>query len=339
MAKPSNPNWGRNILKGRSMKKITVVIPALNEEQGIGLVLKEIPVDKLMNMGYETEVMVVDNGSKDKTCHIARQHGVTVLVQPIKGYGNAYKAGFANATGDIIATGDADFTYPFEDLPAILEIMEKEDLDFISTNRLKHINPEVMTPSHVFGNRLFTVITKLLFHIPFVDTQSGMWVFRREIWDELNVRSSGMAFSQELKIEAYIRGFKCAEVPIKYRIRAGVAKLSTFKDGTKVLLRIFHKRLSTLFLKHTSRGKQELSIFGDPGNEPLFHTHIGEKNVFSVGSVKVPLSSLLWGENRVQERLPLPEHEVSADKRCAQMPLMDGALKEKQRVLGSLDEA
>src|SRR5215468_7485838 len=103
------------------MKKITVVIAALNEERGIGLVLNEIPVNTLIDMGYETEVIVIDNGSKDKTCYIAKQHGATVIIQPVRGYGNAYKAGFANASGDIIATGDADLTYPFEDLPEIIK--------------------------------------------------------------------------------------------------------------------------------------------------------------------------------------------------------------------------
>ena len=146
------------------MNKITIVIPALNEEQGIGLVLKEIPVSGLMNMGYETEVMVIDNGSKDKTCYIAREQGATVIVQPIRGYGNAYKAGFANASGDIIATGDADLTYPFEDLPAILEKMEKEGLDFINTNRLNHLDPEVMAPSHIFGNWLLTTLSMCSFN-------------------------------------------------------------------------------------------------------------------------------------------------------------------------------
>ena len=230
------------------MKKITVVIPALNEEQGIGPVLKEIPVDALLDMGYETEVMVIDNGSKDNTRHIARQHGATVIIQPVRGYGNAYKAGFANASGDIIATGDADLTYPFEDLPEIIKKMEQEDLEVITTNRLKYVNPEVMTPSHIFGNKVLTTVTKFLFKFPFVDSQSGMWVFRREIWEELDVKSSGMSFSQELKIEAHLRGFKCAEVPIKYRIRAGETKLDTFKDGTKVMLHMFQKRLATLFL-------------------------------------------------------------------------------------------
>ena len=243
------------------MKKITVVIPALNEEQGIGLVLKEIPIDRFMDMGYETEVMVIDNGSKDKTRHIALQHGATVIIQPVKGYGNAYKAGFANASGDIIATGDADLTYPFKDLPEIIKKMEMEDLDFISTDRLKHINPEVMTPSHIFGNKVLTTITKFLFNnLPFVDSQSGMWIFRREIWDMLDVRSSGMPFSQELKIEAHIRGFKCAEVPIMYRMRAGETKLNTFKDGTKVVYQIFRKRLATLFVQKYNEETRKIII-------------------------------------------------------------------------------
>jgi len=295
------------------MKKITVVIPALNEEQGIGLVLKEIPVSKLTNMGYETEVMVVDNGSRDTTRYIAKQHGATVFIQPIRGYGNAYKAGFANASGDIIVTGDADHTYPFEDLPEILAKMEKEDLDFISTNRLEHVNQGVMKPSHIFGNRLLTAITKLLFHLPFVDTQSGMWIFRREIWDKLNVKSSGMAFSQELKIEAYIRGFKCAEVPIKYRIRAGVAKLNTWRDGTKVMFRVFSKRLSTLFISNNYVGKERALIFEVNGSNPLLHVHLDEKNGSSLHSAEEFSASILEEDaNQVQGRLPQPGCEVSS---------------------------
>src|ERR1700689_5229329 len=105
------------------MKTLSIVIPALNEERGIGDVIKEIPIKKLKKLGYETEVLVIDNGSHDQTPHIARSHGARVIIQPIRGYGNAYKAGFANASGDIIATGDADMTYPFEDLPEILEKM------------------------------------------------------------------------------------------------------------------------------------------------------------------------------------------------------------------------
>jgi len=226
------------------MKKITVVIPALNEEKGIGLVLKEIPIDKLKKMGYETEILVIDNDSEDNTRHIARNHGATVIIQPIRGYGNVFKAGFANATGDIIATGDADFTYPFSDLPKILKKMEKEDLDFINTNRLKHINTKVMSSSHIFGNVILTFLTKILFGSPFIDSQSGMWVFKRSIWKKLKVHSSGMPFSQELKIEAYVRGFKCAEIPILYRTRAGKEKLNTITDGFGNIIHLFNKKIS-----------------------------------------------------------------------------------------------
>lgn len=242
------------------MKKLTIVIPALNEEKGIGPVLKEIPVNQLKKLGYETEIMVIDNGSKDKTRHIARSHGATVIIQPVKGYGNAYKAGFANASGYIIATGDADLTYPFKDLPKFIKKMEKENLDFINTNRLKYVNPKVMTPSHIFGNWLLTTIMKILFRTPFIDSQSGMWIFKRHIWEELQVHSSGMAFSQELKIEAHIRGFKCAEIPVLYRARAGDSKLNTLKDGFKVILQLFHKKVSILFSTTSKVVKSEVAL-------------------------------------------------------------------------------
>ena len=88
-----------------------------------------------------------------------------------------------------------------------------------------------------------------------------MWVFRREIWNELEVSSSGMPFSQELKIEAYMGGFKCAEVPIKYRARSGEAKLNTFRDGTINLFHIFHKKLSTLFAQKYYRRERKIDMY------------------------------------------------------------------------------
>jgi glycosyltransferase involved in cell wall biosynthesis len=225
------------------MRTLSVVIPALNEEKGIGPVLKEIPIKELRSMGYNVEVLVIDNGSQDKTPHIARSHGARVVVQPIRGYGNAYKAGFANAHGHIIATGDADLTYPFTILPAAIRKLEKEHLDFINTDRLTTLRKEVMEGSHVFGNWLLSRGTKLLFGWPYKDSQSGMWIFKRQIWPHLDVRSSGMPFSQELKIEAHARGFKCAEIPIDYRARAGEVKLNTIADGIGNILHLIRKRV------------------------------------------------------------------------------------------------
>jgi glycosyltransferase involved in cell wall biosynthesis len=226
------------------MKKITVVIPALNEEKAIKRVIKSIPIDKLKKLGYSTEIMVIDNGSTDKTPHIAHKNGATVIVQPVRGYGNAYKAGFANAKGDIIATGDADLTYPFEILPEVILKMERENLDFINTDRLTRLRPEVMHWTHRFGNWVLATMCKIMYKLPFKDSQSGMWIFKRKIWSKLNVSSSGMPFSQELKIEAYKRGFKCDEVIIDYRARVGEVKLRGLRDAFGNTFHLFRKRVS-----------------------------------------------------------------------------------------------
>lgn len=226
--------------------RLSVVIPALNEEKGIALVIKQIPVTELSRMGYEVEILVVDNASTDKTAEIAKAHGAKVISQPLRGYGNAYKAGFENATGYIIATGDADMTYPFDSLPKLITLLKEKDLDFMTTDRLTTLNPAVMTYSHIIGNWLLSLLTRLLFSWPFRDSQSGMWIFKREIWKHLDVKSSGMPFSQELKIDAYVKGFNCAEAIIEYRPRVGEVKLNTVKDGIRNMSHLFMKRLSYL---------------------------------------------------------------------------------------------
>ena len=224
--------------------KLSVVIPALNEEQGICDVLGEIPIARLRSLGCDVEVIVVDNGSLDRTAHVACIHGATVVMQPMRGYGNAYRAGFAYATGDVVVTGDADCTYPFADLPKILELMERRNLEFVTTDRLSGLKSGVMTRTHMLGNWLLSLATKVLFGWPYKDSQSGMWIFKRYVWDALDVRSSGMPFSQELKIEAFVRGFRCAEVPIDYRARAGKAKLNTMTDGLGNIAQLVMKRIS-----------------------------------------------------------------------------------------------
>lgn len=229
------------------MKKISFIIPALNEEKAIKTVIKQIPVDKLRKNGYEVEVIIVDNGSTDNTRHLAHKNGATVFVQPVRGYGNAYKAGFANCSGDVIITGDADCTYPFENALAFLEILENEDLDFINTNRLHNVNKENMHFSHILGNHFLTRICKILWwKFPFNDSQSGMWIFRRKIWDKLKVKSSGMPFSQELKIEAFKKGFKCKEIDIEYRARVGEVKLDGWKDAMKNTIHLFVKKFGIM---------------------------------------------------------------------------------------------
>jgi glycosyltransferase involved in cell wall biosynthesis len=239
------------------MLSLSIVIPAYNEQDNILSTLASIPVDDLRAAGVTVEILVVDNGSTDATAQLASDYGARVLVQPVRGYGNAYKAGFANCLGEVIATGDADRTYPFEILPEALRLFQAERLDFLSTNRLGALRPEAMTRSHVWGNRALSTLTRLLFDVPFRDSQSGMWIFRRQVWTQSRVLSGGMAFSQELKIEAFRNGFRCGELPIEYRPRGGETKLRTVRDGA---------RNATQLLAHRTRPTRPL---------PTYMLHIG----------------------------------------------------------------
>jgi glycosyltransferase involved in cell wall biosynthesis len=212
---------------------VSFVIPAYNEAVNMAAVLDTIPHVALAERSLFAEVIVVDNNCTDGTARIARENGATVVEQPIRGYGAAYAAGITAARGEIVITGDADCTYPFDAAPELLDHLERHDLEFLSTYRLGVENRAAMKPSHAVGNHMLTLASRTLFRSPFRDSQSGMWVFKRSIWNKLDVRSFGMPFSQEIKNEAYINGFRCGEVPIEYRMRGGEVKLNAARDGIR----------------------------------------------------------------------------------------------------------
>lgn len=226
------------------MRKISIVIPALNEEEGIEETILAIPRVELARMGYEVQILVVDGGSVDRTRELAEKSGAEVILELKRGYGQAFKVGFAHATGDVIATADADATYPMEDIPKLVQTLEQEKLDFITTNRFALRNNDAMSFRNKVGNAILNLTTRLLFQINLKDSQTGMWVFRRHILDKL-VLKSNTPFSQEIKIEAcHFARYRWKEVPIKYRPRAGKAKLGGWKVGFGNLLHLIKKRIS-----------------------------------------------------------------------------------------------
>jgi len=194
-------------------------------------------------MGYGVEIIVVDGMSHDGTGQIAANAGANVVVEPRRGYGAPLMTGFRCARGHLIATADGDHTYPLEDLPRLVRILERYQLDFITTDRFSLLNSEAMTARRRFGNKILTLATRLLFDVDIQDSQSGMWVFKREKVQRLLLRSN-LAFSQEIKIEAIHFGkLRWKEVPIRYRVRVGEAKFGRFDTGLKVLVALLLSRV------------------------------------------------------------------------------------------------
>lgn len=218
------------------LARTSVVIPTLNEGESIGAVLDEMPKGLL-------EVLIIDGNSTDGTQETSRAKGARVVVEPRKGYGRAYKTGFLEARGDFVATLDGDLTYPAPRIGEFLDMLVAKNLDFITCDRLTTLRKEAMSRKHRFGNWVLSTTSRVLFRVPVKDSQSGMWIFRREILKDLTMTSDGMPFSEELKIEAYrARRGRCAEPTIDYRVRVGEAVLSSWRDGRRNLTFLFGKR-------------------------------------------------------------------------------------------------
>ena len=215
------------IERKKNMKKtISIVIPAFNEKDGIEKTVKAAPTAELAAMGYRTQIVVVDNDSLDDTGVRAQKAGAEVIREPRRGYGRAYKTGFANAEGDIIATCDADATYPLESIPELVKILEMESLDFITTNRFPLMENGAMSFRNKLGNTILSIAVRLIFGLKMRDPESGMWVFRKNILDNMRLDSNIWPFSHELKLEAcYYNKYRWKEVPIRYKARAGNSKL------------------------------------------------------------------------------------------------------------------
>jgi glycosyltransferase involved in cell wall biosynthesis len=220
---------------------ITVVIPCLNEEEGIGQVLKRIP-------DFVDEVIVVDNNSTDGTAKIAQSMGARVISENLRGYGRAYKTGLLHARGDIVITLDGDHSYPVDAISYLIEALLNSGVGFVSASRFPIQDPKSMSAKNLLGNRVLSLITSLLFLHRIRDSQSGMWIFYKHALEEMELVSDGMAFSEEIKLEALLRpdiGFK--EIPIRFSNRAGEKKLRPWRDGWGNLMFLFRKRIRSLF--------------------------------------------------------------------------------------------
>jgi len=214
---------------------VGAVIPCYNEEQGVREVIARMPA-------LVDEVVVVDNNCTDRTAEVARSLGARVVPERTPGYGAAYKAGLREVRSDIVVTLDGDGTYPPEEIPRLVQTLLDQRLDFLSASRFPLADRRAMSFSNRLGNWVLTATAALLFFRPVRDSQSGMWVFRRTALERMHLTSDGMAFSEEIKLEALMRGLRFGEAHIPYGVRVGVVKLQKWRDGWSNLLFLVRKR-------------------------------------------------------------------------------------------------
>lgn len=227
---------------------IRVIIPAFNEEKSIALVINEIP-------NIVDEVIVVDNNSTDDTTKVAQNAGATVLFQPDMGYGNACLKGMEYIANqpikpEIVVFLDGDYSDHPEELIKIVKPIMDDDIDFVIGARVKELRENgSMMPQQVFGNWLATFLMRLFFGAKFTD----LGPFRAIKYDkllDLQMQDKTYGWTVEMQLKSVKRNLTYIEVPVSYKKRIGVSKVSgtikgTIFAGAKILGWIFKYSLKT----------------------------------------------------------------------------------------------
>jgi len=212
------------------MPSLSIVMPSMNEEETIRICIEKAQYI-FKKYGIEGEIIVADNSS-DRTAEIAASMGAKVI-GPIKGYGNAYLKGLAEAKGEYIAIADADNTYDLLELDKFLDPLMAGEADFVIGSRLKgNIKKGAMPWLHQYiGNPLLTEMLNFLFETKISDAHCGMRAFTKEALEKMNLKTHGMELASEMIIEAAKSGLRIKEVPITYYSRRAPSKLRSFQDG------------------------------------------------------------------------------------------------------------
>jgi hypothetical protein len=216
---------------------LSVVIPALNEEDGISGILRQVLAtrDALEAAGVSAlEVIVVDDGSVDATARIVEETpGVKLIRHPVnRGYGAAIKSGFRGATGELLAFLDADSTYPPECLPGLCAVAIRENADVVIGSRRSGTETGMPLIRRI-GNLFWSSLLSLIGSEKVQDPASGMRVVWRRCLPQIYPLPDGLNFTPVMSTRSLHEGLKVVEVPIPYRERSGRSKLSVVRDGVR----------------------------------------------------------------------------------------------------------
>ncbi len=215
--------------------RVSIVMPCLNEAETVATCVTKARA-WLSKSGIAGEVLVVDNGSTDRSAELATAAGAQVIRERRRGYGNAYLRGFAEARGSIIVMGDADDTYDFSQLDDLIRPLD-EGYDMVLGNRFSGgVARGAMPWAHRYiGSPIINLIIRRFIGIRVGDSQSGFRAFTRPAYERLRLRSGGMELASEMIVNAAREGLQIAEVPAPYAVRLGESKLNTVRDGWRHL--------------------------------------------------------------------------------------------------------
>ena len=220
--------------------KISIIIPALNEEESIGRVLNDIPGEIV------EEVIVVDNGSSDNTVTVSKGLGVNVILEPLKGYGAACLRGISilKQDTDIVVFLDADYSdYP-QDLHTVVKPIIDDDAEMVIGSRMSGAREKgALLPQAIFGNKLATFLIRLFWGFKYTDLGPFRAIKYRDLL-ALNMIDKNFGWTVEMQIKALKKGLRIAEVPVRYRKRIGKSKITgtfsgTVRAGVKIIYTIF----------------------------------------------------------------------------------------------------
>ncbi|MDX9851714.1 MAG: glycosyltransferase family 2 protein [Anaerolineaceae bacterium] len=223
-----------------SMQKLSVVIPVYNEEQFVSTTIQRV-LDVTME-GLELELVVVDDGSKDRTVEILQQLAVEhpqikVFQQPVNmGKGAALRRGFKEATGDIILIQDADLEYDPSDYPNLLKPILDGNADVVYGSRFLGGPHRVLYFWHYNGNRFLTFLSNITTNLNLTDMETGYKVFRANVIKEIPLKSNRFGFEPEVTAKLARRGWRMFETPISYFGRSyAEGKKIGWKDGFQAI--------------------------------------------------------------------------------------------------------
>jgi glycosyltransferase involved in cell wall biosynthesis len=223
--------------------EVSIVMPCLNEAETLAKCIKHAQ-NAIARGGLAAEIIVADNGSTDGSQQIAKDLGARVVDVPRKGYGSALIGGIDAAQGQLIVMGDADDSYDFEAIGPLIGKL-REGYDLVVGNRfMGGIEPGAMPWSHRWiGNPILTLISRVFFHAPVGDTHCGLRAFKKDAYEKMRLRATGMEFASEMVIKASLKGMRITEVAVKLRPdgRTRAPHLRTWRDGWR------HLRFMLLF--------------------------------------------------------------------------------------------